>query len=497
MKRNFRLKIFFILTVFVIIVTATIATIDYHQLKGQMIENNRFQVEQASETVTYALQSIDKAYYFLDQDTNEKIEKNMTILQNKYHSTPNFEQWDFERLAKQLGMDVYIISPKNIVIFSNIEADIGLDFTECCTSLVKILNARRESGNLYIDGIDIEQHNEGIKKYAYMATYDKQYIIELGYNLEDEPIFEKYNFLDVTDDLKNKFSSIEDIRVLNFGGLTFGGGGEPLQGERRKAFESAREKNEIVEIRQNRGKETINYRYIPLMLEYDQGSTQLKMIEISYNEHILQSLLKQYQKTYIIQITILLMVTILISIIISGIFAKPVYLAFHDSLTGLKNRAALDEDLEKILKEQKGTTALLMLDLDNFKLVNDFLGHARGDSLLQSVAKTMKRTTANLHIPYRLGGDEFVIIMADSSRDNAEQLAHKLIENIKNEIHLEKEFSTLNISVSVGIALSEVNVPPKTLMKQADIALYHSKEKGKNQYQIYESDKQLHIPFTD
>jgi len=322
MKRNFRMKLFFILPAFVVIVTATIATIDYYQLKEQTIENNHFQVEQASETVKYALQSIDKAYYFLDQETNEKIEENMATLQQKYTSTPDFTQWDFNQLAANFGMDVYIISPQNIVTYSNVEADIGLDFTECCTSLVEILNERRESGNLYIDGIDIEQHNAGVKKYAYMATEDKKYIIELGYNLENEPIFEKYNFLDVTDDLKNKFSSIEDIRILNFGGLTFGGEGEPLQGERRKAFETAREKNEMVEIRQKTGKETLIFRYIPLMLDYDEGSTKLKMIEVSYNEHILQSLLKQYQKTYITQIAILLVVTIAVSIIISGIFAS-------------------------------------------------------------------------------------------------------------------------------------------------------------------------------
>src|SRR5690625_7433981 len=103
-----------------------------------------------------------------------------------------------------------------------------------------------------------------------------------------------------------------------------------------------------------------------------------------------------------------------------------------------------------------------MLDLDNFKLVNDYLGHSKGDYLLQSVAKIMKETTAGLYTPYRLGGDEFVIIMVNSTRGNAELLASKLIENIKSEIHIEKEFRTLNISVSVGIALSENNETPRS-----------------------------------
>src|SRR5690625_1366365 len=123
MKRNFRLKLFFIFTVIVVIITASITMIDYYQLKEQKIQNNHFQVEQASETVTYALQSNDKAYYFLDQDTNEKIEDNMTILQNKYATTPDFNDWNFEELARKLGMDIYIISPENIVTYSNVKGD--------------------------------------------------------------------------------------------------------------------------------------------------------------------------------------------------------------------------------------------------------------------------------------------------------------------------------------------------------------------------------------
>src|SRR5690625_5993365 len=198
----------------------------------------------------------------------------MTILQNKYATSHDFHYLNFKELARKLVMEIYIISAENIFTYSNVNADIGLDFTECCTSLVKVLNERRDSGNLYIDGIHIEQHNAGIKKYAYMATVDKKYIIELGYSLEDEPIFEKYNFLDVTDNLKNKFSSIEDIRILNFGGLSFGGQGESLQGERRDAFELAREKDEMIEVRQEVGEDTFIYRYIPLTLDYDQGRTE-------------------------------------------------------------------------------------------------------------------------------------------------------------------------------------------------------------------------------
>src|SRR5690625_7761165 len=113
----------------------------------------------------------------------------MTILQNKYATSHDFHYLNFKELARKLVMEIYIISAENIFTYSNVKADIGLDFTECCTSLVKVLNERRDSGNLYIDVIDIVQHNAGIKKYSYLVTVDKKYIFKLGYIIDVDFIF--------------------------------------------------------------------------------------------------------------------------------------------------------------------------------------------------------------------------------------------------------------------------------------------------------------------
>src|SRR5690625_5980800 len=121
-----------------------------------------------------------------------------------------------------------------------------------------------------------------------------------------------------------RFDTIEVKRCAIIVGLVVGGQWESEQGEKRDAYELGEDKDEMIELRQEVGQDTFIYRYIPLTLDYDQGSTKLKMIEIMYNEHNLQSLLKQYHKTYVLQISILFTVTIIVSIVISSIIARPI-----------------------------------------------------------------------------------------------------------------------------------------------------------------------------
>nr|WP_245204170.1 GGDEF domain-containing protein [Ammoniphilus resinae] len=166
------------------------------------------------------------------------------------------------------------------------------------------------------------------------------------------------------------------------------------------------------------------------------------------------------------------------------------YLAFHDSLTGLKNRAAFDELLASILQENKGNTALLLIDLDNFKLVNDRLGHKTGDELLKAVAYRMKSIVRKEDILFRWGGDEFAIVMPITSKAEAEQVAKGIIENLQDLCtQRDLQFDGEKISVSMGIAIAPVDgVDPESFHRHADQALYRSKEKGKNQYQFYNWD---------
>jgi diguanylate cyclase (GGDEF)-like protein/PAS domain S-box-containing protein len=165
--------------------------------------------------------------------------------------------------------------------------------------------------------------------------------------------------------------------------------------------------------------------------------------------------------------------------------ARLSYLAHHDALTGLPNRYLLLDHLSQAINLSQRSSqpiGLLFLDLDNFKWVNDTLGHASGDALLKTVAQ---RLLANVRVSdtvARLGGDEFVVLLTQSSGDqDVAQTASKLIQAVAQPVQLAgQEF---NVTTSVGISTyPRQGEDAETLLKHADIALYAAKAAGKNQH---------------
>jgi len=169
------------------------------------------------------------------------------------------------------------------------------------------------------------------------------------------------------------------------------------------------------------------------------------------------------------------------------------YLAEIDTLTGLANRHMFEMGLKKALSRASrhgSHLALLMLDLDNFKNVNDTLGHIAGDDLLKEVAKRLQEMIRDGDLLCRLGGDEFAILVHDLDTSNS---VMPLIERILNVMAkpILLEGKEMTISVSIGIAsYPESATDPIQLLKSADVAMYRSKEAGKNQAQFY--SKTLH-----
>src|SRR5690625_3503358 len=185
MTLTYRKKLFIILFVAAILLTITISAIDYQRLKEQIVHDNGVQIDQATETVLYALDSIDQAYHYMDQETGLKMESYTDKLQDKYEENEDFSTWDFDTLAEQYGMDIYILNDENEIIQSNVVDEIGVDFADCCKSLSEILHDRRQEGDIFIDGIDLDQQTGEAKKFSYMGTPDQKYLIELGYRSEE------------------------------------------------------------------------------------------------------------------------------------------------------------------------------------------------------------------------------------------------------------------------------------------------------------------------
>lgn len=489
MKYRFGIKLTITMLAFAIASALLIAITDYFRLRDLAIEKKMEQVRQIESMAQYALETVEKAYELFGNNVARKMEEYSLYLVNLYEQNPRLEEWDFTELKHMFDMDIYLIDRDNVIRYSSFPSDIGLDFTECCPKLAKVLDERRNSGQFFHDGIDLEQQTGQLKKYSYMATPDKQYLIQLGYNLENSYIFREFNFINAIRQFAQAYPHIIEIHVLNHGGLYLGvpaNDDYQLSPERRRAYEQTLQTGQTTEYRGTWGNQPAVYRYVKYVSKYDQGATQAKVLEIVYNEQDLQAILGNGQRVFMFQLLIIVAFAIALSFIVSRWVARPMYLAFHDSLTGLNNRAALDELLQTALANRDATTAVLMIDLDNFKQVNDLLGHHKGDQLLKSVAQAIRRTARKKDHTIRMGGDEFLLIMPSVSRQEAEKIAGLIIEEVVTSAARVAKLEEVKVTVSIGIAFApQHGIDRDTLLKKADLAMYKAKEKGKNQYQVY------------
>ena len=485
MNSRFRFKLSLTMIVFAVAISFTIAITDYVRLREQVAANGQLQVRHIENAALDSLRTVEKAYALFGQDIIAEMKESASYLADKYMESPAFDEWDFQQLKEQLGFDIYIIDENLVITHSSYQEDIGLNFAKCCRKLAALLEERRQSGGFYNDGLDIEQSTGQVKMYGYLATPDKKYIIQLGLSLQDGAIFQEFDFLEEIARRTVQYPSLYEINVLNIGGISFGKPVEigKLTEERRHAFERTLQTKQTTEFSGIWNNEPAVYRYVYYVSDFDQGTGKNKVLEIIYSNAELQAVLQSHKKTFIVQLFGILVISVALASVISRWVAKPMYLAFHDSLTGLKNRAAFNEMLQSILKENKGTTALMMIDVDNFKWINDYLGHDAGDRFLQNAAQRILSIVREEDIPVRWGGDEFVIIMPNTTKQQAEAQAGLIIAAIRDSCDPRAED---RITVSIGIALApEHGTDPETLCKQADIALYAAKEQGKNRYRVY------------
>ncbi len=164
------------------------------------------------------------------------------------------------------------------------------------------------------------------------------------------------------------------------------------------------------------------------------------------------------------------------------------HLAYHDALTGLPNRLLFKDRLTVAIshaQRERAMLAVLFLDLDRFKVINDSLGHNIGDQLLQAVAVRVQSCVRESDTVARLGGDEFTLLVPSLSQaEDAAVVAQKLLEAIRYPFHIEGR--ELFATTSIGISLfPEDGVDSETLIKNADTAMYQAKEQGRDNYQLF------------
>ncbi|HEC75530.1 MAG TPA: GGDEF domain-containing protein [Methylophaga aminisulfidivorans] len=167
----------------------------------------------------------------------------------------------------------------------------------------------------------------------------------------------------------------------------------------------------------------------------------------------------------------------------SLLYKKALASALFDELTNLGNRAAYENSLQReidIAKRQKTPLSMIVLDIDNFKVINDSYGHANGDRALKMLADTVVHTMRNSDITYRYGGEEFVLLLANTAISDAMIAAERIREAV-SQIVCQDNKSTFQFTISVGIAELNEKEQGYHLFERADMALYEAKRAGKNQ----------------
>lgn len=170
--------------------------------------------------------------------------------------------------------------------------------------------------------------------------------------------------------------------------------------------------------------------------------------------------------------------------------------ATHDSLTELPNRVLLIDRVDQAIlqaKKKGSLLAFLFLDLDHFKMTNDTLGHNIGDRLLQAVSNRLLLATNDFDTVCRLGGDEFVILLHDLySEQQAQQTAEKILASLAKPVQIDEH--NLEITGSIGISyFPKDGADYESLMKSADLSMYHAKDSGRNTYRNYDKEMNTQI----
>ena len=172
---------------------------------------------------------------------------------------------------------------------------------------------------------------------------------------------------------------------------------------------------------------------------------------------------------------------------------EKVHQAFHDSLTGLPNRQLLMDRLEHALARAHRTdsrVAVLFVDLDTFKNVNDSLGHAAGDELLRDAATRLLASVRTADTAARFGGDEFVVLLEDADDATVAVTANRILETMNEPFYVQGREVLIGASIGIAVGSDEAD----DLLRNADLALYRAKAKGRGQKQVFEAE--MHVAMV-
>ncbi|MCF8107286.1 MAG: GGDEF domain-containing protein [Desulfohalobiaceae bacterium] len=460
------------------------------------------------QNIVDALKYVDNSYKILEKYLNQDMREFSEILVRKYSENSNVMNWDLKELQDGFeDYEIYIIDGRLAVVRTTLKEDLGLDFSQF-PNFAELLRERMAGATFSADRMDISTNTHKLKKYSYMPTPDHKYLLELSVDIQEtNPTIEGINVFSHADTLAREHEPVKEISFYKtnkdgsqVGLVTFGKGpyldknipGKVKQIIQETVLADAAKTTQESEIRQS-------HKYIPYLSytkENELNWWNSYVVRIAYDDSILQAKLTAERNIFIGKLSLLAAIFVLFQLTFAYLFRRTEQMASLDSLTELPNRKAFYEHFKRITgkqNERQGSRklALLFIDVDDFKAVNDKYGHNAGDEVLREVARVLKRTLRKKDMVIRAGGDEFLVLLAgDISPDDVETVVSKINEALTTPLSIDGK--TIKIDVSIGVSLYPDNAETlQEMTAQADAAMYLAKKStsGSTNWSLYASER--------
>ncbi|WP_332649456.1 GGDEF domain-containing protein [Lysinibacillus sp. 54212] len=489
--KNLRLKLLVSLILFTVILVSVVAFTNRELLRADVKIQQQKSRELIENHIISDMRTVDNAHFYFDSVATKQLEIELKEMVKRYEKDPNILEWDLEALKAKHGYEIYVLDAENTVVHTTFKSDLGWSFSECCKGFSSQLDERRLTGTYYSDAINISSTTGSLWKYSYLGTPDKKYLLELGVDAATVPLFQKFNFFNTTKNLIEKYDDLVDVRILNAGGSYLDanpGEDYSIKGhskEFQEAYYQALKTMSPVQFEKKlQGGYIETYRFIPYEAEQSRDASTKRIIYMKYGNESELALLKRNIQQFWVILAVAIVTSILLLIIIIRILTKTIRLATYDPLTGANNRASYLSLIEDLLRrKRKGKIGLLVIDLDNFKNVNDQFGHTVGDIVLVELVKILKDCIKKDGFVARFGGDEFAVVLYDASFEKLEEIAQCILYNVRTKKEDRSNNKWNPLSISIGGALQEKEDETEdSLFMRADQALYQSKNMGKDCY---------------
>ena len=496
--KTFVEKFKYLIMILLFLAIIFISYTNYLGTKDVIKDKYSHQKEIAEKSILQTIIHINNAYKIAERQLNQEMKRYSKVMKDKYRKNQDIMDWDLEKLKQNFAdYEIYIIDKELKIIRTTFKKDLGLDFSKY-KGFSQVLRERLEGDSFVVDRLDLSTRGGEIKKYSYLPTHDNQYLLELSIEVQKRfPTLQSLDIFADATEIAEKYELVEEISFFSIEPINHGvaklrssKGYDPDMPElERELARNSVLNNEVQSTIIHTEDNSYLYKFFPALIsgENDKEQWNSYVVAIKYNDQIIVKEINRHRVYFIINTLIMLVVFIVFIIVVVYLLRKFEHQANHDQLTGLVNRKYFAEKFNRLMLDSQITgkkLALLFLDIDKFKGINDNFGHDTGDKILKEIAKRLKDTFGSNTLICRPGGDEFFITLSGiNSKDEVIKEVDNMIKRFNEPLTLGE--SNFIISFSLGISIYPDDATElEELIKKADHAMYLAKRKQKD-YTLY------------